>query len=571
MASTVEKIKDRLGVVDVISKYLRLEKAGLNYRARCPFHNEKTPSFFVSPARGSWHCFGCNKGGDILSFVEEIEGVDFIGALKILAPWAGVELESYDRGDNEEKNRLLTILDKATDFFSEELAGAPGALDYLKSRGLTEETIRSWRLGLAPALWRHASDKLNQLGFKDEEMEQTGLLVKPASGAGIKGQRFYERFRSRLMFPIFDPAGRVVGFSGRIFNGKEDEAKYINTPETTLYDKSRLLYGYDRAKLAIRAENRAVLVEGQMDLVLSHQAGVTEAVAVSGTALTIEHLRQLKRLTDNLVMSFDQDLAGINAARRAVDMALALGFEVKAALLPAGQDPADVIKANPQQFKTAVDEAKHIIDFYLAVLGRAGHSPRELNRLVSREVAPYVKRLPNALDQAHFVTKIASFLNVPEEPVWAEVRRVAVAPVETTVVDQAVKVPTTRAAKLERVLFGLLLWQDNLAEKLIDPAELEKKVSVIVGEEELGTKKSAYRALGQELMFEVELAYAGAKNLTSEVEELLNDYRRERLKDELTATLTLLKQAEAAGDAALLDRYMKKCQDISTALNQINH
>ena len=571
MASTVEKIKDRLGVVDVVSKYLRVEKAGLNYRARCPFHNEKTPSFFVSPARGSWHCFGCNKGGDIVSFVEEIEGVDFVGALKILAPWAGVELESYDRGDNEGRNRLLTILDKAADFFSEELAAAPGALDYLKSRGLTEDTIKSWRLGLAPALWRHESDKLNQLGFKDEEIEQAGLLVKPAAGAGIKGNRFYERFRSRIMFPLFDPAGRVVGFSGRIFNGKEDEAKYINTPETSLYDKSRLLYGYDRAKLQIRAENRAVLVEGQMDLVLAHQAGLTETVAVSGTALTVEHLRQLKRLTDNLVMSFDQDLAGINAARRAVDMALALGFEVKAALLPAGQDPADVIKDNPEQFKTAVEESNHIIDFYLAVLGRAGHSPRELNRLVSREVAPYVKRLPNALDQAHFVTKIASFLNVPEEPVWAEVRKVAMPSNEITPPAVEIKTPMTRAAKLERVIFGLYLWQSNAETKLLDLEELKQKMEEILSSEVWLAKKTAYQALGQELIFEVELAYDGSKSLTAVGAELVSDYRRERLRDDLTATLVLLKQAEAAGDAALLDSYMKKCQDISTALNQINH
>lgn len=569
MASTVEKIKDRLGVVDVVSKYLRLERAGLNYRARCPFHNEKTPSFFVSPTRGSWHCFGCNKGGDIISFVEEIEGVDFIGALKILAPLAGVELESYDRGQNEAKNRLLALLERATDFFHLELEKTPEVVTYLKQRGLIEETINDWRVGFASAGWRHVADKLNAAGYKDEELEQVGLVVKPASGAGIKGSRYYERFRSRIMFPIFDPAGRPVGFSGRIFNGKDDEAtavagqaKYINTPETSLYEKSHLLYGYDRAKLAIRAANRAVLVEGQMDLLMAHQVGITEAVAVSGTALTAGHLHQLKRLTDNLVMSFDQDLAGINAARRAVDMALTLGFEVKAALLPAGLDPAEMIKNDPVQFKQAVSEAKHIIDFYLAVLARAGHEPRELNRLVSREVAPYVKRLPNALDQAHFVKKIATFLNVPEESVWAEVRRVVAAKIETPTADKVAPIALTRLQKLEQVLFGLLLWQEG--------EELSKKLIALLGEKEVAEKKAAYQLQGQELIFAVELAYDGAKNLPREVEELLNDYRRERLKAELTATLILLKQAEAVGDNALLDSQMKKCQDISAALNQIN-
>lgn len=567
MSSTVEKIKDRLGVVEVVSKYIQLERAGLNFRARCPFHNEKTPSFFVSPGRNSWHCFGCSKGGDIVSFVEEIEGLDFLGALKVLAPWAGVELEVWNKQDADEKQRLYALLEQAARCYEAELEQVPAVKEYLLERGLKEETIASFQIGFAPAGWRHIADKLTTAGYKEEELEQAGLLVKPNQAAGIKGNRSYERFRSRIMFPLFDGAGRVVGFSGRIWQGKDDEAKYINTPETKLYDKSRLLYGYDRAKLAIRSKDQAVLVEGQMDLVMAHQAGITEAVAVSGTALTISHLQQLKRLTENLVMSFDQDLAGINAARRAVDMALLLGFEVKAALLPKGEDPADVIKADPAKFVQAVEKAKHIVDFYLAILGTSGHAARELNRLVVRDVIPYVKRLPNALDQAHFVSKIANFLNLGEEPVWAEVKKAKGEnpPAETR---PAGEVPATnsRRERIERILFGLHLWQESAAEPRFDQKALVENLKDILGDN-FTPREQFYRSLGQELLFEMELTYEGSDKLHEEIEELIAGYRREYLKEELTQVLKLIKQAEAAGDQALLDSYLKKCQDITQALN----
>ncbi|MBP9855738.1 MAG: DNA primase [Candidatus Pacebacteria bacterium] len=565
MSSTVEKIKDRLGVVEVISKYIQLERAGLNFRARCPFHNEKTPSFFVSPGRNSWHCFGCAKGGDIISFVEEIEGLDFVGALKVLAPWAGVELEVWNKEESDDKQRLYQIMDKAAGFFQTYLSENEAAKNYLLSRGLKPETIDNFRLGFAPTGWRHVADKLNLAGFKDEELVEVGLVVKPTEGAGTKGNRSYERFRSRLMFPLFDSAGRVVGFSGRVFEGKDDEAKYINSPETKLYDKSRLLYGYDRAKLAIRSANRAILVEGQIDLVMAHQAGLTETVAVSGTALTVSHLQQLKRLTDNLVMSFDPDLAGVNAARRAIDLALALGFEIKAALLPAGQDPAEVIKDSPEKFIKAVGESKHIIDFYLSVVAGGEHEARELNRLVTRDVIPYVKRLPNALDQAHFVKKIASFLNMTEEPVWAEVRKVPGAAVAAAPVAPA-PATVSRTSRLERLLFGLYLWQEGAETPRFDQASLIENLKTFLGEEFKG-REEFYRSLGQELLFEIELSYEGSGKLHEEIIDLLASFRREKLKQDLTDILVLIRQAEAAGDQAKLDSYLKKCQDITQALN----
>lgn len=563
MSSTVEQIKERLGVVEVISQYLKLERAGINYKACCPFHQEKTPSFIVSPTRGSWHCFGCGKGGDIISFVEEIEGVDFVGALKVLAPQAGIELQVFNRQENEVEQRLYQLLEKAAAFFAAELGRQQGVQDYLAARGLKAETIKRFRLGFAPAGWRHVSDYLNAGGFSDVEIERAGLLVKPATGAGTKGSRFYERFRERVMFPLADPSGRIVGFTGRVFGesaAANASAKYVNTPETPLYQKSRLLYGFDEAKRFIRERGSAVLVEGQMDLLLAHQAGVTNAVAVSGTALTTDHLSRLRRLTENLIMSFDPDLAGVNASRRAIDLALGLGFEVRAALLPAGQDPAEVIKNDPAAFKQAITEAKHIIDFYLAVLRRAEHEPRELNKLVSREVLPYVRRLPNALDQDHFVKKIANFLNASAEAVWAEVRR-APAPVAGVSPPAEPVGGLSRIERMERLLFGLYLARGEEG--------IKNKLKNLLGEDFV-PREARYRALGESLLFEVEMMFEGSAKLTEAADELLRDYEREKLKADLEATLVLLRQAEGSGDQASLDKYMKKCQDISKALNNLN-
>ena len=262
MNSTVDQIKQRLSIVDVISQYARLTRAGANFKARCPFHHEKTPSFMVSPDRGTYHCFGCGVGGDIFTFVQEIEGVDFKGALKILAEKAGVLLV-YDKKEYDAGDRLYVALEEAAKVYEKNLTEAHPAYAYLKKRGLTDETIRSFRLGYVADEWRTLTAHLRAKKFTDKEIEAAGLAKRTEKG-------LYDRFRSRIIFSLFDPAGRPVGFSGRIFAEKGeppmDAAKYINSPETSLYNKSRLLYGYDRAKQHIRKFNFSILVEGQMDL-----------------------------------------------------------------------------------------------------------------------------------------------------------------------------------------------------------------------------------------------------------------------------------------------------------------
>src|SRR3989344_3168081 len=371
MPTPVEQIKARLSAKDVISSCIKLDKAGGSYKALCPFHNERTPSFNVSPSRDGYYCFGCNRGGDIFTFVQEIEGVDFTGALRILADRDGVELKRENIEAKSERERLLAVKEEATNFYEEHLEDNSAAKEYLIGRGLEAGTIRSFRIGYAPLDWRLLYEHLRAKKFLDGEIEKAGLTKK------AEGKGYYDRFRGRIMFPIFDIGGRVVAFSGRGFGEQKppdgsDVAKYINSPETSLYDKSATLFGYDRAKMAARKQNFAILVEGQMDLIMAHQAGTENTVAVSGTALTERHLALLKRLTDNLVFAFDADDAGLAATGRAFQIALSLGMNVRVAAIPDGKDPADYIEKNakekPEAWAEVIASSKHIIDFYLSCL-----------------------------------------------------------------------------------------------------------------------------------------------------------------------------------------------------------
>jgi len=265
MSSPTEQIKERLPIDQVISSYIKIDRAGANYKARCPFHSEKTPSFIVSPSRNTYHCFGCNRGGDIFSFVEEIEGVDFRRALEILADRAGIDLPRIDPRLKSEEGNLLKILDAAASYYEERLSANNQALEYLKGRGLADETVSSWRIGYAEDEWRGLLSYLKGKKFSEPEIEKAGLIIRSEKG-------FYDRFRGRIMFPLRNAQGKIVGFSGRYFaKGKPetDTAKYINTPETPLFSKSRVLFGYDRAKQAIMREDFAVLVEGQNTTTLS--------------------------------------------------------------------------------------------------------------------------------------------------------------------------------------------------------------------------------------------------------------------------------------------------------------
>ncbi len=433
MEDNVSKIKDRLDVVDVISGYLKVQKAGMNFKARCPFHNEKTPSFVISPERQVWHCFGCSKGGDIFSFIQDIEGVEFPEALRILATKAGIEIDVSAKGGSasggkDDKARLYEVCETATKFFEKQFLSNTGkrALEYIQNRGVNDETIKEFRLGFAPNDWNALGTFLKNCGYSDNEIVEAGLAVKRNDASGI-----YDRFRSRITFPVFDLNGQVVGFTGRIFAEssealakEEGQAKYINTPQTRIYDKGRILYGLNKAKMDIKQADQCVLVEGNMDALMSYQAGIKNVVATSGTALTPSHLTLLHRYTVNLGFCFDTDKAGAIATRRGIGLALSQNFNIKVVEINDKEckDPADLIKKNAENWSKAVNQAKPVLEFYFNK-AKVGFDPNSVDskKSVISAMAPFLKRLTSQVEKAHWLTQLAFFLRAKEEAIEADV------------------------------------------------------------------------------------------------------------------------------------------------------
>lgn len=576
MSTSVEQIKERLNIVDVIGGYLKLEKAGINFKARCPFHNEKTPSFFVSPTRQSYHCFGCSQGGDLINFVQEMEALDFPDTLQLLAEKAGIKLQKVNKQEDNAKEALIRVLSEATDYFKAELAKNNLVLDYLKKRGLTEQTIKSFQLGFAPAEWQNVSQWLLKRGFKENTIIQSGLVVKSKSSPSFPNGRYYDRFRSRIIFPLADQQGRIVGFSGRIFTSSTDEAKeakYINSPTTIVYDKSRILFGLDRAKIKMRQTNVCILVEGQMDLVLSHQAGFINTVATSGTALTKEQLMIIKRLADKLIMAYDADLAGVSASVRGIELALASGLEVNIVKLPADTDPADIILKDPQQWDQEIAQSKHIIDFYLAVLQDKHSDSRQLGRAIRQEVYPYIRQLAFRIDQAHFIAKIANLLHLSEEAVWRDYDQALTSQVTSPSTDKnfTKEESKTRLEKVEENLFTLLLFFTEKDVLSTDFDFVVKALEDIYQKDIYDQKKNFYSNQRDELLLKAEIFYADrdSQSLKKEVQDLLNELKLEVLKKELLATQVLLKKAEMSKTMSTVDSLVKKCQNIAQAINKL--
>jgi len=425
MLSPIDEIKSRLDIVEVIGSYIKLKKTGANYRALCPFHSEKNPSFFVSPARQIWHCFGCSKGGDIFGFIKEIEGVEFGDALRILAQRAGVELKPRSpewQKFKTERQRLYEICELATKFFEKQLEGSSLGKEtkkYLLGRGIKEESIKKWRIGYSPDTWSGLSDFLVSQDYKNEEIEKAGLSLKNEQGS------YYDRFRGRIIFPIFDLNSQVIGFGGRIFQKSDEVAKYINTPNTLLYDKSRILYGLDKAKVEIRKKDFCLLVEGYTDVILAHQAGFENTASVSGTALTPYQLVILKRYSENLFLSFDMDIAGDSATKRGIDLAQLRGFNLKIITLPKDEDPADVISKNPKEFEKLVNNSLSILDFYFQnAFSQFDKARPEGKREISKILLPVIKRIPNKIEQSFWVSRLAKNLEVKEENVEEELKKI---------------------------------------------------------------------------------------------------------------------------------------------------
>lgn len=566
MASTVEQVKDKLSIQDVVSEYVKLERAGSSLKGRCPFHNEKTPSFFVSPERGTYHCFGCDVGGDIFTFVQEIEGIDFKGALKILADKAGVPIV-YEKSETKDaRDKLYTIIETATLFFIRNLTDTHPGRKYLKDRGINNETIKSFRIGFAPDDWRQLTEYLQSKGYTDSEIEAAGLAKK-----GDKG--LYDRFRSRIMFPIMDSAGRVVAFSGRNFDSTTSDVarratsdvvqtdvvqtpKYINSPETLLFRKSRILYGYDRAKQHIRKLNFSILVEGQMDLIASHQAGWENTVAVSGTALTVEHVVLLKRMSDNVLVALDADVAGVAAATKSARIALSSGMEVKVAELPEGMDPSDIIeKKGKEEWKKAIRESKHIITFLLDTLEKSSKDARSFQKSVEKAVLPFVQSTENPIDKEKFKHAIAERLGVSEiaiDEALASMPAQDGASVPITQAAGRIKKETqeskTTLHPRVRQLWGVILWQKDLEKPGIDVREVEKRLFGIVGKETAFVINDLSADQSEKLKFAAESIYAEGNSVSRAVDEVMAIIEEDTIRQRLSQTTAEIRRAEANAD-----------------------
>ncbi len=422
MSDAVEQIKERLNILDVVGGYVELHRAGKSFKGKSPFSAEKTPSFYVSPERGMYYCFSTSQGGDIFTFIQKMEGVEFKEALKLLAEKAGVELVPEKPEQKTERDRAYAALAAATTFYQTWLTKHPAAYDYVIARGLMPVTIARWQIGYAPGPpqygWRHTREYLTSEGYATEEQLRVGLIKETGSG-----KEPFDVFRDRVVFPLCDAAGRVVGFSGRILTKDTEAPKYMNTPDTFLYHKSSLLYGFDKAKEGIRKLDFTLIVEGQFDVVLCHQAGYHNTVAVSGTALTLEHVQQLERFSRRVVLALDADKAGIAAMKRAAEVMLQRGFDIKVAELPDGRDPADIIAADAQAFKKVVGSGVHVIEFLLHVLRRQYADDRAYKLKARDEVLPFVLLLPSRIDQEHFVGVIATALHTSTEAIRFELER----------------------------------------------------------------------------------------------------------------------------------------------------
>ncbi len=582
MSSSVDQIKERLSIVDVIGGYIKVEKAGANYKARCPFHSEKTASFFISPTRQSYYCFGCNAKGDMFTFVEEFEGLDFLGTLKLLAARAGVELRPGEHQNRDEKEKLYDLMEAAAVYFSDIFAKTPEAKAYIESRGITDETVRAFRIGYAKDEWRGLLEYLLARGFKTELIERVGLIKKidPSTRAGEPqktGESFYDRFRGRIMFPIRDSGGRVIAFSGRLLAEKEKAPKYLNSPETVLFDKSSVLYGLDRAKDAIRKLTFSILVEGQIDLVLSHQAGFRNTVAVSGTAFDgalhteggVTHLGLLKRLSNNVVIALDADRAGLAASLRTAKIALSLGMDVKIADLPLGKDPADIIKENPETWKKIIRESSRVIDFVLSRIRREGHRDRALAAKVRDEVLPLVAALPSAIEQDQALSTIARETQIAHGALEEDFNKLKTKTGVAEAVSSAEPVTRGRKDAILGRLFGMIYWQENAETPLFSPTELGKQVMNIIGENEYTKWGVEHTDTRSDLVFQAEAWYADSGTIVGDLEELLGNLEEEYLTEALLESMRALHEAEHKSNAEESARLLARCQDISKRIHEI--
>jgi DNA primase len=471
-----EEIKTKLDIVEVIREYTPVKAVGMNFQALCPFHNEKTPSFVISPDKQIWHCFGCGRGGDVFSFVMEKEGLGFMETLRLLAPKAGVVLQYENPEVYSQRNRLLDLLELTGKYYAHLLNNPIGlkAREYLLSRRLKEETISTWNLGYSQEAWDDLykflkARPLSGKKYTDEEIFLAGLSIKKEGQTGTRG--YYDRFRDRIMFPIWDVNNNIIAFTARINPEKEKTektGKYINSPQTAVYDKSRVLFALNKAKMAIRKEDLAIVVEGQMDAISCHQHGFNNVVASSGTALTTEQVALIKRFTNNVALAFDMDKAGQMAADRGIREVLAQELNLKIIILPNGKDPDECLRNNPDDFRQAIINAKPMLEYYFEKISGDLDLEKLDNKIKVRDqMFIMIDLVSNQTERGYWLKKISEELGFSENDtreefqVWkskqAKATGAQVNKNDKTKKAEVVSEYRTREERLEELLLSLLV------------------------------------------------------------------------------------------------------------------
>jgi len=463
--SVITEVKQRLDIVELVSEYVTLQKAGRNFKALCPFHSEKHPSFFVFPEQQSWHCFGaCGTGGDIFSFIMKKEGVDFGQALRLLAQRVGITLsplEAPSKAEDEKKERLFQINEAATEYYHHLLSSTKAgvtARSYLARRKVMPETIKEFRLGFSPDAWETIKNYLLGKGYTEKELVEVGLIIEKEEGGS------YDRFRNRLMFPIFDIQGRVTGFGARVLD--DSLPKYINSPQTPIFDKSSSLYGVDKAKPVIRKENLVIIVEGYMDVLTAHQHEWQNVVGSMGTSLTEKQVEGIKRLTNNITLALDADLAGEEATLRGKAILAYSNAEANVILLPPGKDPDEVIRGDPALWQKLVEQAMPILDFaFQSVISKVDINKAKDKSLAVQKLLPSIGEIKDPVQQSHYLRKLARELKIEESAIKAALQESKTGrkrPQISKPTEQSRRAPQLVSNRIEEYCLALLLQYPEL-------------------------------------------------------------------------------------------------------------
>jgi DNA primase len=473
-----EEIRSRLNIEDVIGEYVHLKRAGRNYKGLSPFSNEKTPSFMVSPDKHIWHDFSSNKGGDVFAFVMEVEGIDFRATLELLARKAGVDLSQFDskvnKGLSQKKERLYLALDLAAKFYQQSMVRTPKAVEYVfKKRGLSKDVVQQFRIGYSP-LNDELLRALQKRGYAEQDIRDAGLAV-------TRRGRASDMFRGRMMVPLADRNGRIVGFTARLIDDQPNAPKYINTPQTILYDKGRQVFGLHLAKEGIRRTGYVVIVEGNLDVVSSHQAGIAQVVAAAGTALTEDHLRSLSRLTNDIRLSFDRDKAGIAATERAIGIASKLGLHLSIITTPDGyKDPDEVIQADPKLWLDVIEKPQDAVEWLLDDYAtRYDLNTAEGKRIATTKALELLSQIQDPVEQEHYMKLVAARTDTSLGALTSKLQRLHQSEAPKKLKESKAK-PSTNSSKYlyQDRLLALSLSYPEVRDTLIklDPSGLEGEI-----------------------------------------------------------------------------------------------